>query len=322
MMHKARQKMDAEAELPDVKSFNMADKFWCSLLKTLDAGGYHQTINCLFGTILGWLRQPKFGIVSVAPSMSYLTFSFSKYVLRFSASIFYKCRRFPYQEDTINEWFTLSTDGVQRDQAVNIINVDEDGKTRKCYTAQNEADNCFPESLEDDEFELFFHGTRHESAQNIMEHGIDVRKGNAKQDFSDTDGFYLGKNFDEACRWTRSRGYPNTAVLVFRVNKLELRGDDKEKGLDLRDSVNNNQNMKEWQEVVRQFRCRPDRKFRKEINKSYQFIEGPMASISGKNPSSLSHPKQKDGSYQLCVRKDNCAELFDRSLHSVVFFDK
>ena len=317
--------MAAEADLHVMQSLKMADELWCSLVKTLDGEGYHQVINGLFETIIGSLRQPKLEIVRVAPSelcIPYLTFAFTKYVLRYGASIFYKCSRFPYQENTINEWFTHSSDGVQREQDVNIINVDKDGKTRKCYTAQNQIDNCFPESLEDGEFEIFFHGTGHKSAENIMECGIDVRKGREKQDFSDGDGFYLGKNFDEACRWARSRGHSNTAVLVFRVNKLELRGDDDEKGLDLRDLVNNNENMKEWQEVVRQFRNRPDRKFRKDINRSYQFIEGPMASISGKNPSSLSHPKQKDGSYQLCVRKDNCAELFDRSLHSIVFFDK
>ena len=224
-------------------------------------------------------------------------------MLRYNhGSVFSKCSPFLYEENTdpVNEWFTLFTEGG---------NVDKDGKERN--TVQNQTDNCFLESL-DDEFEIFFHD---------MECGIDVNKGREKQDFSDGDGFYLGKNFEEACRWTRSRGQPNTAVLVFRVKKFELRGDDNEKGLDLRDLVNNNQNMREWQEVVRQFRNRPDRKFRKDINRSYQFIEGPMASISGKNPSSLSHPRQKDGSYQLCVRKDNYAELFDRSLHSVVFFD-
>ncbi len=228
-------------------------------------------------------------------------FSFSKYVLRYNhESIFSKCSRFLYQENTfnpVNEWFTLSTVGGQRDQAVNIINLDENGKARKCYTSQNQT-VCFPDSLEDDEFEIFFHGTRHESAQDIIEYGIDVRKGNERQDFSDGDGFYLGKNFEEACRWTRSRGYPDVAVLVFRVNKLELRGNNNEKGLDLRDSVNNTQKLKKWQQVARHFQCGPDRKFRKEINCSYQFIEGPMASISGKNPSSLQHPRQKDGSYQ------------------------
>ena len=315
--------MATEADLHVVQSLKMADEFWCSLLKTLDGCGYHEATNGLFGTILGWLRQPKLEIMSVAPSelcIPYLTYTFSKYVLRYSSRLFYKCCRFPYQENTINEWFALSIDGVQREQAVNIINVDKDGKTRKCYTAQNRVDNCFPESLEDDEFEIFFHGTGHKSAKNIMEDGIDVTKGKKQQDFSNGDGFYLGKNFDEACRWARSRGHPKTAaaVLVFRVNKLELRGEDNEKGLDLRDLVNNNENMKEWQEVVRQFRCGPDRKFHKEIKKSYQFIEGPMASISGKNPL----PRLRDGSYQLCVRKDLCVELFDRSLHSIVFFDK
>lgn len=315
--------MTTEPELPVVKSFNMADEFWYSFVKTLGESRCNQTINGLFGTILGWMEPLKFQIVSVAPSelcISYLTFYVSKYVLSYSACIFYKCCRFPYEENTINEWFTQSAEGVERNQAVNIINVDKDGQARKCHTSQDQ-DNRFPESLEDDEFEIFLHGTRHESAQNIIEFGIDVRKGKDRQDFSDGDGFYLGKNFDEACRWTKSRGFHSSAVLVFRVNKLELRGDHNENGLDLRDVANNNQNLKEWQEVIRQFRCRPDRKYRKEINKSYQFIEGPMASLSGKNPR-LEHPRFKDGSYQLCVRKDNCAELFDRSLHSVVFFDK
>ena len=34
----------------------------------------------------------------------------------------------------------------------------------------------------------------------------------------------------------------------------------------------------------------------------------------------MDYPNQKDDTYQLCVRNDDCAELFDRSLDSVVFF--
>ena len=89
-------------------------------------------------------------------------------------------------------------------------------------------------------------------------------------------------------------------------------------GLDLRKP----ERKKEWQRIVSQFRSgKPDKKFRKDLNRNHQFIEGPMASLSCKNPH-LEYPKQKDGTYQLCVRDDDCAQLFDRSLHSVVFFGK
>ena len=55
------------------------------------------------------------------------------------------------------------------------------------------------------------------------------------------------------------------------------------------------------------------------MNRLYQFIEGPMASISEKNSSSLLYPCEKDDSYQPFVRTQSCVELFDRGLHSVVF---
>ena len=328
IMHIALQKMAAKPTLPvlsTVESLTIADGFCslCNILKMMDAGSSHQTTNRPLGTILDWLGQPNFEIsVFPAPSaelwlFSHLTFTFSKFVLRYCASIFTNCSRFPFQEETVNQWFTVSTEGVPRDKAVHIMNVDKDGQTKKCYTAQNPIDT-FPVSLEDDDFEMFCHGTSYDNAQDIMECGINLTKGKGKQDFSTGDGFYLGKSFDEACKWTKTRGHSTSAVLVFRVNKVELRGDDNDNGLDLTKP----EKKKKWQDVVSQFRSgKPDKKFRKDLNRYYQFIEGPMASLSSKNPR-LDYPKQKDGTYQLCVRNEDCAELFDRSLHSVVFFGK
>ena len=328
IMHIALQKMAAKPTLPvlsTVESLTMADGICslCNILKIMDTGSSHQTTNRLFSTTLDWFGQPNFEIsVFPAPSaelwlFSHLTFTFSKFVLRYCASIFTNCSRFPFQEETVNQWFTVSTEGVPRDKAVHIMNVDKDGQTKKCYTAQNPIDN-FPVSLEDDDFEMFVHGTSYDNAQDIMECGIHLTKGKGRQDFSTGDGFYLGKSFDEACKWTKTRGHSTSAVLVFRVNKVELRGDDNDNGLDLTKP----EKKKKWQEVVSQFRSgKPDKKFRKDLNRDYQFIEGPMASLSSKNPR-LDYPKQKDGTYQLCVRNEDCAELFDRSLHSVVFFGK
>lgn len=312
--------MAVEPQIPAVMSFNMANAdFWSIGMKTANAEDYQETKNCLFA-ILGWLGQVNLenSFVASADLVSYLKFSFSKYVSRYSPCSFISYRRFPYEENTVNEWFDLAPgdDWPQRDEAVKAINLDKDGHAGKCYRAQDQVENAFPDSLEDEEFEIFFHGTRHDSAQNIIECGIDTKKGKQSQDFSDGDGFYLSKSFDEAWRW--SHKYNSSAVLVFRVKKTELRGDNSENGWDLRDPAN----KKEWQEVVKKFRCgNTDRKFRRDINRKYQFIEGPMASLSRKNPR-VSFPVQKDGSYQLCVRKDSCAELFDRGLHSAVFFDK
>ena len=299
----------------------------------MEAGSSHQTTNRLLSTIIDWLGQPNFQTSDVFPAtselwlFSHLTFTFSKFVLRYSASIFTNCSCFPYQEETVNQWFTVFTKKGQPDKEVHIINVDKDGQTNKCYTAQNLIEN-FPESLEDDDFEIFCHGTSHDNAQDIMEWGINVKKGRQAQDFSSGDGFYIGKSFDAASKWTKKHQHPTSAVLVFRVNRAELRGDNNDNGLDLRGP----EKKKKWQEVVSQFRSTEERgrkdqdhkkfrKFRDSLNKNYQFIEGPESSASKKNPR-LDYPKQKDGTYQLCVRNVNCAKLFHRSLHSVVFFGK
>ena len=201
---------------------------------------------------------------------------------------------------------------MQRDNAVHIMNVDKEGQANKCYTVQNAIDT-FPVSLEDDDFEIFFHGTNHESAEDIMEGGIDLARGEEKQEFSSGDGFYLGNSFDEAFKWYNIRRYLTSAVLIFRVKRVELRGDTRKPGLDLRQP----EKKKEWKMIVSQFRSgKPNLNFRKHLNHDHKFIEGPMACPSRKNPT------QRDGTYQLCIRNNDCAKLFDRSLHSIVFFGK
>lgn len=114
------------------------------------------------------------------------------------------------------------------------------------------------------------------------------------KDFSHGDGFYIGKSFDRALEWSRRprHGRPRSSA-VFRVAKIKLRGNNNEKGLDLRD-LRNPDKRGEWENVVRQFRSgEACLDFIIAINELYQFIDGPMAS-----PPSL---LPKEGSYQLCV---------------------
>ena len=293
-----------------------ADNMSCIWLKGEYAWDYQQTAQALLA-LLGWqIFETSLTFPPISQVSCYLKSSILR-VLRSSISDFFTCNRFPYQQNTVNQWFTISSKGDLRQQPINIINVDRNGIRRKCYTTQNKVTN-FPEALRpsNNAYELFFHGTRHESAQDIIESGINPKKGDRKKDFSDGYGFYVGNNFDEAwnTRWAANR--PSvSAVLVFRVKRTELREE--------RNSLDLTHDKDQWKEVIRQFRSgRPERRFLRRLQEQdYEFIEGPMSSISGESQS-FSNPTFDDNTYQLCVRHVNCAELFDRSLHSVVFFER
>lgn len=294
----------------------MANETRCIWLKqsiSTDFEQFEQTVQPLLA-ISSWLRQLRiiknFVEFAFSEQVSDLGSSFLR-VFRRIGNSFFKCRRYPYDEDKTNEWFNLQLPegSIHRDHSVKALNIkDELDASGECSTILDEVQD-YLQSLSGTDYEVLFHGTRHASAQDIIEKGIDVNIGQAKADFSSGGGFYLGDSFDEARKWPKSRGYPDPAVMIFRVKKNELRNDD-EKYLDLRND------KKKWQLFVSKFRSgRPDRKFIKAIKK-YEFIEGPMASISKNN----TKQSQKDDTYQLCVRKDNCAELFDRNLQAVIFF--
>ena len=119
-----------------------------------------------------------------------------------------------------------------------------------------------------------------------------------------------------AREWAAHRfGENNSAVLVFQVRKVELRGDSNDNGLDLTDI---DRKKREWQELVKVFLSKTSSKRFLNTVRGYDFIEGPMVAKGRKD--FLSFPKPKNDSYQLCVRGDNCVSLFDRSLCAVVYF--
>lgn len=231
---------------------------------------------------------------------------------------------FPYQENKINKWFVqgIRSQNTGEQRSVNVMNVNREGRRSGFYRTQNQA--AFPNSLSHDQFEVLCHGTNHRSAQNIMERGIDFSKSckGVPQDFSDGDGYYVSNNFDEILKFAQdeTRSREGQAVLVYRVSTGELRGKKKdENGLELCDN-----RSEEWLEVVREYRRPYSRNPRFRINKNLRkewaklyFIEGPITSGS-KNPPSTDY---NDDSHQLCVRNQICAQLFNISLHSVVFFE-
>ena len=161
---------------------------------------------------------------------------------------------------------------------------------------------------------VFFHGTDHQSAKNILSvRGIYLNAGRQKRDFSCGKGFYLSKNFDHALDWANCTT-AKPAILVFKANrhllnsasKLDLFGDEKR-----------------WHEIVFAFRSgRLTAKTRTTL-RSYDLIEGPMATVrtNGSANEELII-EQKPSSYQMCLISSEFAEKFQQTLHCIIFGQK
>ena len=203
--------------------------------------------------------------------------------------------RFPHNGSVLYKWLDYPRGGEIRNQikAINVV--------KGAGTPLNEL-----KLGDDDKFETFYHGTDHKFVPSIIA-GIDLRRGGKAKEFSDGDGFYVTNSLSKAKEWADLNfGNNKSAVVVFRVSKKELRCDENCKGLDLTGS----DKKEEWQNLVK--KClSSDRSFLN-IVEGYDFIEGPLVDEDRKDSEGNYTPK-KD-SYQLCVRTDDCASLFDRSL--------
>ena len=296
-----RRKMTVELD------FGTFGFLWNNWWKEVNSSDQQQTVETLLA-ILGWLTGPR--IENVVQREALNLFSSSLNSLRSSEIVFTKCAPFLFgQKRTDNKWFSLPPAG-ERKHSVNVIYVNGKGRRDKIYSTQYGVDN-FLDSLRNANCEIFFHRTNQNNAEKITNEGIDVEIGEEKKDFSDGGGFYLGRDLNDVLgvRWARGRR-PCCAVLVFKVERTELR--DERNGLYL-----SGESVPRWEEVVRNFRLGSrDRSLRKQL-KPYDFLEG---AISGEGQN-YNNPVPNPGSYQLCVRTDVCAYLFNRSLHSAMFFE-
>lgn len=226
---------------------------------------------------------------------------------------------FPFQTEKFNEWFVhkVSQDDAdptaQRTIDVNVINVHKarkKGKVKgKVYATSHEG--SLPYGQADEDHKIFFHGTNHQGAENIILQGIDLSQGTKCGDFSSGNGFYLYDNLEEALDWA-CKNQENPAVLIYRLKKKVL---GTANGLDLTGDAN----KREWKDVVRKYGLR-DKALMK-AHKTIDFIEGPMAKRSSKlSKDYFKHPIPKDNSYQLCVRSHDMSKKFNSFLNSVCFY--
>ena len=217
---------------------------------------------------------------------------------------------YPFQATLINSWFQLPSRTDEESECeidpcqVNIMNlVTEESK------ASNTTQAILDEFLPGEE-QLLYHGTDHFSAADILLRGIDLSAGRQKRDFSCGSGFYLTNSLDSALNWAKSTT-AKPAILVFKVN-----------GNILNDArpLNLINNEERWSEIVSSFRSgRRTAKTRKSLN-SFDFIEGPVATLASSESSEEVVFEPKPSSHQICLISDEFGEKFYQTLHSIIFY--
>ena len=304
------------SSLMDVMDSYTLEKISCSSTSELSANEFLQVeeLYISFSKSLLYLKVEKSAEVAIRELCSPPKFLFTS-VLRCNTDKLFSFGRFPQNESIVDQWFDHPSSGGTRNP-VKAINVEKEVVTPSNGNNLFNTVKLNEVNLLDDMFEIFYHGTSHKSAEDIIAYGIDLTKGGKGMDFSSGDGFYVSKDLRLAKERADHFDENNSAsaVLVFQVRNVELRGDSNDNGLDLTDIKRKG----EWKELVKIFLSKkPSNRFLRTI-KGYDFIEGPM--VAKGRDDFLSFPKPKNDSYQLCVRTARCVSLFERSLCAALYF--
>ena len=213
-------------------------------------------------------------------------------------------KRFPFEIDGRAEW-------LERDDVI-IANV----VTKKSESSMKTQSMLRKLELYDEQNVVLFHGTDHESACDIMNgRGIHLGAGRKKRDFSSGAGFYLTKNLDDAFIWACSTTV-KPAILVFRV---ELDFLNKASKLNL----NEGDGLTKWREIVNFFRLDKGPAHIRSSLSACDLIEGKSARATRSGPTNGNALmfEQNTSSYQMCLISKKFAEMFQKRLHSVLFYD-
>ena len=219
--------------------------------------------------------------------------------------------RFPFQTNTANDWFQLPNEETENDQDLcHVYLMNLETKESQVYSKTR---TILKDSVPQDEQNVvLYHGTDHNSAKKILMRGINLYAGRLKRDFSCGKGFYLTSQMEHALNWAKSTT-ARPAILIFIVSSERLNNARK---------LNLNEDEVKWREIVSCFRnAQQTAKMRKSLSQSYELIEGPMATATLDDTSAEWVFEPKHSSNQMCLISDEFAEEFEKSLHSVVFFD-
>ena len=219
---------------------------------------------------------------------------------------------FPLRSNITNTWFRLSIFSCDVEIVggsechVDLINL---------VTIESHAYSILRTELrnllsKDDQNVVLFHGTDHQSACDILFRGIDLCQGRQKRDFSCGSGFYLTDNCEEALNWAKNTT-TKPALLVFQVNRQEHSTE----------KLNLFNDEQRWCEIVTSFRSGEKTARTRKSLAAYDLIEGPVSTMKTIESTGELVFSPKPLSYQMCLISDSCADIFRRTLHSILFFD-
>lgn len=159
----------------------------------------------------------------------------------------------------------------------------------------------------------WFHGTDHDSANNILQNGIILSKGTACGDYSNNSGFYLTSDFMFAYKWSTLYLRKNSAIIVFKMqNELE-----DSKGLDL-----TSKHCRITMEKVVVYYKNECEDISLEWLENYKYIFGPMEKNTLFSDEELNIGKTY---HQLCIKDQMFAkEIFNKCLNisDIIVFKK
>jgi hypothetical protein len=208
---------------------------------------------------------------------------------------------------------------------VNCCNFKRNGKLnsnlRSFFTSAGEK---LKEKLSEEKFEYWYHGTGSFSASNIVEFGIDIKKGAERKDFSDGNGFYLSNGHAPALQWV-DKMFTGTfsAILRYKIPKAFLA--ETKDGIIL--SGDNEEDMKKWKNIIRYNRSEKRVQMRemRTLLRNTSFIMGPLSKdgsfeINKTNPD---WPEPLNNSWsQLCICNDLLSDDFNLFLDKIAFIEK
>ena len=191
------------------------EKISCSLISELSASDFLQVeeLNISFLASLLHLKEKTAGVAlrELCLLLKFVLVS----VLRCMTDKSFSCGRFPHNENIVYQWFDHPNSGGTLN-TVKAISVKKEIGTP--WNGNNLFNTVKLSELKllDDMFEIFYYGTSHESAEDIIGYGISLKKGKDGMNFSRGDGFYVSNDLCLAReRAARRFGENNSAVLVF-----------------------------------------------------------------------------------------------------------
>ena len=205
--------------------------------------------------------------------------------------------KFPYKEGCVGTWFgkDVLSDECEDSPSVKVPVINTTTEKAAAGNIQEKISEFEVESSPSEK--LYFHGTDHNSAKDILENGISLGKGAQKCDFSDGDGFYVTDNYEYALQYSKKHK-AQRAVILFNISDDCLKGKLDLSSRERREDLKSVQ--KHFHSGAPRRNYKLDRALMQEV-RNCKCIIGPISRDGMKN-------NNWQDVQQICIRDDEMAE--------------